>query len=126
MAPAPRKIFRLPSMCPTTKATSTAPVTAMTTFLPTMVLHSATAGLLGHTVGERRAGARGAWSAAVPGIAVVIASPPSSRLLPTERRTKGSGNLSESSVPHPYLYLSPFDRRTVRRRDPQFVGTERE
>src|SRR6266571_1300101 len=50
MASAPRKIFKLPSICATTKPTSTMPVTAITTFLPTMVLHNATAGLLGHTL----------------------------------------------------------------------------
>jgi hypothetical protein len=50
MACAPRKIFKLPSMCAMTKPTSTMPVTAITTFLPTMVLHSATIGLLGQTL----------------------------------------------------------------------------
>src|SRR5258705_12967703 len=53
-------------MWATTKPTSTKPVTAITTFLPTMVLHNVAAGLLGHTVGERRPGVGGAWSAAVP------------------------------------------------------------
>src|SRR6185503_17788392 len=46
--------------------TSTMPVTAITTFLPTIVSHSTVAGLLGHTVRERRSGAGGAWSTAVP------------------------------------------------------------
>src|SRR5258708_32037464 len=49
MVSAPRKILRLPSMWAMTKPTSTRPVTAITTFLPTMVPHSTTAGLLDHT-----------------------------------------------------------------------------
>src|SRR5258707_4341923 len=42
---APRKVLRLPSMCATTKPTRTIPVTAITTFLPTIVPHSNTNGL---------------------------------------------------------------------------------
>src|SRR5262249_22508274 len=49
MASAPRKILRLPSMWAMTKPTSTRPVTAITTFLPTTVLQSTTAGLLDQT-----------------------------------------------------------------------------
>src|SRR5579871_6226215 len=55
MASAPRKTLRLPSMCATTKPTSARPVTAITTFLPTMVPQSTAAGLLGHTLREARA-----------------------------------------------------------------------
>src|SRR5437667_6832907 len=66
MASAPRKIFKLPSMCATTKPTSTMPVTAITTFLPTMVLHNATAGLLGHTLRDFLAGSDLDRSATVP------------------------------------------------------------
>src|SRR6266404_9551767 len=66
MASAPRKIFKLPSMCATTKPTSTMPVTAITTFLPTMVLHNATAGLLGHTLRDFLAGSDLCRSAAAP------------------------------------------------------------
>src|SRR5690349_19318092 len=49
MVAGPRKILRLPSMCAMTKPTSTMPVTAITTFLPTMVPHTAETGLAGHT-----------------------------------------------------------------------------
>ena len=49
MASAPRKILRLPSMCAMTNPTRTTPVTAITTFLPTMVPHKATAGLVDQT-----------------------------------------------------------------------------
>src|SRR5258707_13031763 len=45
MVGAPRNIFKFPSMCATTKPTRTIPVTAITTFLPTIVLHSNTNGL---------------------------------------------------------------------------------
>src|SRR5436309_154139 len=50
MAWAPRKILRFPSMCAMTKPTSTMPVTAITTFLPTIVPHNAASGLLGQTL----------------------------------------------------------------------------
>ena len=46
MASSPRKILRLPSMCAMTNPTRTTPVTAITTFLPTMVPQSTTTGLL--------------------------------------------------------------------------------
>src|SRR6185369_11185063 len=49
MASAPRKILRLPTMWAMTKPTSTRPVTAITTFLPTIVPHSTTNGWLDQT-----------------------------------------------------------------------------
>src|SRR5437879_5626713 len=50
MAWAPRKILRFPSMCAMTKPTSTMPVTAITTFLPTIVPHNTASGLPGQTL----------------------------------------------------------------------------
>src|SRR5258708_11428021 len=49
MVGAPRNIVRLPSMCAMTNPTRMRPVTAITTFLPTMVPHSEMAGLADHT-----------------------------------------------------------------------------
>src|SRR6476619_678279 len=49
MVGAPRNIFKFPSMCATTKPTKTRPVTAITTFLPTIVRHSTTNGWLDQT-----------------------------------------------------------------------------
>src|SRR5258706_15253052 len=49
MVGAPRNIFKFPSMCATTKPTRTIPVTAITTFLPTIVPHSTTNGWLDQT-----------------------------------------------------------------------------
>src|SRR5271163_4332549 len=66
MASAPRKILRLPNMWAMTKPTSTRPVTAITTFLPTMVPHSTTAGLLDQTRRALLTGADRGRSAAVP------------------------------------------------------------
>jgi hypothetical protein len=66
MACAPRKIFKLPSMCAMPKPTSTMPVTAITTFLPTMVSHNAMAGLLGHTRRDLPTGSDLGRPAAVP------------------------------------------------------------
>src|SRR5258706_10460848 len=66
MASAPRKIFKLPTICAMTKPTSTMPVTAITTFLPTMVFHNATAGLLGHTLRDFLTGSDLRRSATVP------------------------------------------------------------
>src|SRR5258705_13544231 len=66
MASAPRKIFKLPSMCAMTKPTRTMPVTAITTFLPTMVLDNVAAGLLGHTWRDLVTGSDLGRSATVP------------------------------------------------------------
>src|SRR4051794_29387557 len=66
MASAPRKIFRLPIMWAMTKPTSAMPVTAITTFLPTTVPHSTTAGLLDHTRRDFLTGAGFARFAALP------------------------------------------------------------
>src|SRR5258708_4216041 len=66
MASAPRKILRLPSMWAMTKPTSTRPVTAITTFLPTTVPHSTAAGLLDHLRRGFLAGAEPGRSAALP------------------------------------------------------------
>src|SRR6185436_5141730 len=49
MVGAPKNIFKFPSMCATTKPTKTRPVTAITTFLPTIVPHSTANGWLDQT-----------------------------------------------------------------------------
>src|SRR2546422_1960868 len=72
MASAPRKTFKLPSMCAITKPTSTMPATAITTFLPTMVLHNVTAGLLGHTLRDLLIGSDRCRSATVPSSNCVV------------------------------------------------------
>src|SRR5258708_38671601 len=66
MAAETRNICKWRSMCAMTKPRSTMPVTAIATFLPTMVLHNAPAGLLGHTLRDFLAGSDVCRSATAP------------------------------------------------------------